>query len=303
VPADPASLATNVARSPAEAKLLSSGGFDVYCAAAEQIPSVLEEIGRLRELSFRAVGEGTGASSDLDTFDNHYLHLFLWRPQSREVVGAYRIGQTDQIVASRGLHALYTRTLFRYEAALLNRLPPALELGRSFVRPEYQRDHNALLLLWRGVCRFVQLHPHYRLLFGAVSISARYSDRTRTMLLRFLEQNHLHHDLAGLVESRHPYAREGREPLPAVPATLDDADALAARFEHDGRGMPVLLRQYLKLNARVLGFNLDPSFGDVLDALMMVDLLDVDPRILRRYFGPAGARTFLERHRAAPHAA
>jgi putative hemolysin len=296
-------LAADVDCLPADAKLLTAGGLDVYCALAEQIPHVLQEIGRLRELSFRAVGEGTGAPSDLDAFDDHYLHLFLWRRQSREVVGAYRIGRADSIVASKGVHALYTRTLFRYDAALLRRLPPALELGRSFVRTEYQRDHNALLLLWRGVCGFVQRYPQYRLLFGAVSISARYSDRTRTMLRQFLELNHLHHDLAGLVESQHPYALDGREPLLSVPATIHDADALAARLERDGRGMPVLLRQYLKLNARVLGFNVDPSFGDVLDALMVVDLLDVDSRILRRYFGPAGARTFLEHHRSTPHAA
>jgi putative hemolysin len=303
MPVDRDALAKDIDRLPADAKLLSGGALDVYCAAAADLPHVLEEIGRLRELSFRAAGEGTGASSDLDTFDGHYLHLFVWSPQSREVVGGYRLGRADAIVASRGVQGLYTRTLFRYDAALTSRLPPALELGRSFVRPEYQRDHSALLLLWRGICAYVQRHPQYRLLFGAVSISARYSDRTRTMLLRFLEQNHLHHDLAGLVAAEHPYPRVGREPLPTVPNTIDDADALAARFEGDGRGMPVLLRHYLKLNARALGFSVDPSFGDVLDALMMVDLLDVDARLLRRYFGPAGARTFLEHHRSTPRAA
>jgi putative hemolysin len=303
IPVDPAALAADVERLPGDAKLASGGAFDVYCAPAAHIPHVLEEIGRLRELSFRAVGEGTGAPSDLDAFDEHYLHLFVWSPRSREVIGAYRIGCADAIVAARGVSGLYTRTLFRYDAALLNRLPPAVELGRSFVRPEYQRDPHALLLLWRGICGFVQRHPQYRLLFGAVSISARYSDRTRAMLLRFLEQNHLHHELAGLVESEHPYRRDGREPLPAIPNAIDEADALAMRFEQDGRGMPVLLRQYLKLNARVLGFNVDPSFGDALDALMVVDLLDVDSRILRRYFGPTGARIFLDHHRSARHAA
>ena len=188
---------------------------------------------------------------------------------------------------------------------MLNRLPPALELGRSFVRPEYQRDRNALLLLWKGICAFVQRYPHYRVLFGAVSISARYTDRTRHMLMRFLEQNHLHQQLAELVTSLHPYAPS--HPLRAtsvhVAGTIDQADALVSQFERDGRGMPVLLRQYLKLNARVLGFNVDPSFGNVLDALMMVDLLQVDPRILRRYFGSGGARTFLEYHVSTSHAA
>jgi putative hemolysin len=302
-PIDSADLAEDVRRLPAESKLMTAAAFDVYCAEAAQIPHVLDEIGRLRERAFRAVGEGTGKPSDIDSFDSTYLHLFVWNQPSREVVGAYRIGRADQIVASTGVDGLYTRTLFRYDEALLNRLPPALELGRSFVRPEYQRDHSALLLLWRGICAFVQRHPHYRVLFGAVSISARYTNRTRDMLMRFLEQNHLHQQLAELVSSLRPYPQTRQHLLSGVPRTIDEADALASQFETDGRRMPVLLRQYLKLNARALGFNVDRSFGDVLDALMMVDLLQVEPRILRRYFGPAGARTFVEYHVSTPHAA
>jgi putative hemolysin len=295
-----ADLSSDIGKLPSESKLLTAGAFDVYCAEASQIPHVLDEIGRLRELSFRFVGEGTGRPSDIDAFDGHYLHLFVWNRNSREVVGAYRLGRADLIAASTGVQGLYTRTLFRYDEALLKRLPPALELGRSFVSLEYQRDHSALLLLWKGICAFVQRHPQYRLLFGAVSISARYSDRTREMLMRFLEQNHLDRDLAELVSSCHPYSPVGapssmRTP---IPPTIEGVDALTARFERDGRRMPVLLRQYLKLNARVLGFNVDPSFADVLDALMMVDLLQVDSRILRRYFGPTGARAYLQHHRA-----
>lgn len=295
-PIDPAHLAQDVQQLPAAARLLTTNVFDVYCAEAAQIPHVLVEIGRLRESSFRAVGEGTGNRSDIDSFDPRYLHLFVWNQKAREVVGAYRIGRADEIVASSGVDGLYTRTLFHFDERLLNRLPPALELGRSFVRAEYQRDHHALLLLWKGICAFVQRHPHYRVLFGAVSISARYTDRTRHMLMRFLEQNHRHQQVAALVSSLHPYSPTSlhHDVSTEAPRTLNEADALASQFENDGRGMPVLLRQYLKLNARVLGFNVDPSFGDALDALMMVDLLEVDIRILRRYFGPAGAKTFLD---------
>jgi putative hemolysin len=177
-------------------------------------------------------------------------------------------------------------------------LPPALELGRSFVRSEYQRHHTALLLLWKGICAFIARHPQYRVLVGAVSISARYGDRTRAMLMAFLEQNHLDRALAELISSQNP-SQSGRPhdaPAGAVPPTVDAADALVSKLESDGRGMPVLLRQYLKLNARLLGFNVDPAFGDALDALMMVDLTKVDARILRRYFGPADARAFLDYH-------
>jgi putative hemolysin len=233
------------------------------------------------------------------------LHLFVWNQHTREVVGAYRIGRADEIVASSGVDGLYTRTLFHFDERLLNRLPPALELGRSFVRAEYQRDHTGLLMLWRGICAFVQRHPYYRVLFGAVSISARYTDRTRDMLMRFLEQNHLDQQAAALVSSLHPYptTHPQHDAYAGAPRTAEEADALASQFENDGRGMPVLLRQYLKLNAKVLGFNLDPSFGDALDALMMVDLLEVDSRILRRYFGAAGARAFVNHHASTSHAA
>lgn len=298
-------LADDVRNLPAVSKLLTSGTFDVYCASAAQLPRVLDEIGRLRELSFRAVGEGTGLPADLDTFDRQYLHLFVWNRERHEVVGAYRIGRTDQIVASDGVTGLYTRSLFRYDDVLIRRLPPALELGRSFVRPEYQRDHNALMLLWKGICAFVSRQPHYRVLFGAVSISARYGDRTRDMLMRFLEQNHLDPQLSGQVVPLRPYAatRAAAHVEPGAPRTLEDADALTSTFESGGRGMPVLLRQYLKLNARVLGFSVDPSFGDALDALMMIDLLRVDVRILRRYFGREEAAAFLRQHVAASHAA
>jgi putative hemolysin len=304
--ADPAALDEEIRRLPETTKCVDGGALQVYCAEAGQIPHVLAEIGRLRELAYRSVGEGTGTRTDIDRFDAHYQHLFLWNHLRGEVVGAYRIGRSDLIVAAAGVEGLYTRTLFRYEERLLRRLPPALELGRSFVRVEYQRNHTPLLLLWRGICSFIARHPQYRVLFGAVSISARYSDRTRGMLMAFLEQNHLDSALAELVspENTPRSARHTDRSVGAVPNTVEEIDTLVSRLESDGRGMPVLLRQYLKLNARLLAFNVDSAFGDALDALMMVDLARLDPRILRRYFGPEHARVFLEHDAAhcAPHA-
>ena len=306
-PADATTLAKDIRELPETARLVDAGALQVYCAEASRIPHVLGEIGRLRELAYRAVGEGTGTPADIDSFDASYQHLFLWNHLRREVAGAYRVGRTDVIVGSRGVDGLYTRTLFRYDRQLLQRLPPALELGRSFVRPEYQRNHTALLLLWKGICAFIARHPQYRMLFGAVSISARYSDRTRALLMSFLEQNHLDGALAELISSQNPSesVRPHDAAVGVVPRTVEEADALVSALEGDGRGMPVLLRQYLKLNARLLGFNVDPAFGDALDALMIVDLAKVDPRILRRYFGPSDARAFLDYHAAhsAPHAA
>jgi len=296
-------IAWEIATLPPSALLVESGEFRVFVATAPQIPSALREIGRLRERTYRAIGEGTGRSLDLDAFDDHYLHLFLWDGAKRQLVGAYRIGRTDRIATEHGINGLYTRTLFRYDERLIARLSPALELGRSFVRAEYQKDYSPLLLLWKGIGQFVARHPQYRVLFGPVSISARYSDSSHYLLMSFLQQNHLDRDLAELVDAVNPVSvPRGSAPQPAVPHSLDEAHKLVAQAETDGKGVPVLLRQYLKLNARLLGFNVDPDFGDALDALMMVDLTAVSPAILNRYLGRAAAEDFLAFHRRKPSA-
>lgn len=277
---------------------VSSGSFRVFCAAADQIPQTLREIGRLRAVTFRAAGEGTPADLDLDRFDSTYRHLFVWDDDQGVVVGAYRLGLSDRLVESAGIAALYTRTLFDFDERLLTQMPPAIELGRSFVRAEYQRQHQPLMLLWKGIGQFVRRHPHYRVLFGTVSISGRYRDGSRGLLVSFLEQHRLEHRLAPGVAPRHPFTSHrpmggGASPDPHA------LDRTIASLEPDGKGVPVLLRQYLRLGARALGFGLDPDFGGVLDVLMMVDLAGVDPSALSRYLGGAEARAYLARHRAA----
>jgi putative hemolysin len=293
--ADP--IAAEVARLPADALLLESGAFQIFCADSRQIPTTLSEIGRLRERTYRAVGEGTGRDLDIDAFDDGYLHLFSWDRDRRQVVGAYRIGRTDRIVAVSGVEGLYTRSLFRYDARLIDKLSPALELGRSFVRAEYQRNYNALLLLWKGIGRFVARHPEYRYLFGAVSISARYSDHSQQLLMAFLEQNHRDQDLAQLVNATRP-SKGRRVPPTELPRSIDELNDVITELEADGKIVPVLLRQYLKLNARVIGFNVDVHFGEALDALMVVDLPAVDCAILDRYLGRPDAAKYVARHRA-----
>jgi putative hemolysin len=181
------------------------------------------------------------------------------------------------------------------------RLSPALELGRSFVRTEYQKNYNALLLLWKGIGRFIASHPQYRVLFGPVSISCRYSDSSHRLLMAFLHQNHLDGDLADLVEAINPRVVNPAPALP-VPRSVEEADRLVAEAERDGKGVPILLRQYLKLNAKLLGFNVDPQFGDALDALMMVDLTTVDGAILNRYLGRQATADFLARYRVVQSA-
>jgi putative hemolysin len=299
-PLAPHRLESEVASLPPERWLASQGEFRVGLAAAAEIPALLDEIGRLREITFRAAGEGTGRTRDLDAFDRAYRHLFVWHRGDRALAGAYRLGFTDEILATHGPDGLYTHTLFRYDRRLLDRLSPAIELGRSFVRAEYQRDYAPLLLLWKGIGRVVVDQPRYRRLFGPVTISHDYSSLSQHLLMAFLEANRLLPDLARLVVPRHPPAPARRRDEGVVAgrfaADLEEADALVADVEADGRGLPVLLRQYLKLNARLLGWNVDRRFGGALDGLMLVDLVDVPRPVLTRYLGKDGTARFLAAH-------
>lgn len=299
---DPTRLEHEIARLPANQHLVSSGEFDVYCGYAEQIPLLMQEIGRLRELTFRDTGEGTGKASDIDLFDSYYLHLFLWNREKRELAGAYRLGQVDEILKLFGRKGLYTQTLFRYGQGLLNRLGPALELGRSFVRREYQRSFSPLMLLWRGIGEYIARHPRYRVLFGPVSISREYQTVSQQLMVEFLRANRFAADLAPLVKPRRPFrARRSatwRE-LKGNPVNgIEPVSELIADIEPDSKGVPILIKHYLKMGGRVLGFNVDPDFSDVLDGLIMVDLTETDSKMLARYMGAEGAEGFLAHHAA-----
>jgi putative hemolysin len=302
-PIDPALVAAEVSSLPPTSALATSGPLTVHLARAAEIPHTLREIGRLRELTFRTVGEGTGKSLDLDRFDPHYLHLFVYHAEKREIAGGYRLAPVDQTVARHGPAGLYTSTLFRYRAPLLEQLSNAIELGRSFVRPDYQREYSPLLLLWKGIGRFVATNPRYRCLFGPVSISNTYTSLTKRLLVAFLRMNRSLPNLGRLVEPRHaPRFARADAWADALATTAvrdaDEVDELVAEIEHDRQSMPVLLRQYLKLNARLLGFNTDPAFGDVLDALMLVDLTQVSRAVLVRYMGKEEAEQFFRHHAA-----
>lgn len=295
-PVGSAALARDIAALPAECELLRAGDYVVYCAPAPLLPAVLPEIGRLREATFRAVGEGTGRALDLDRFDRHYRHLFVWHEARAEVVGAYRIGATDRLWAAGGARSLYTHSLFKLAPAFVAATGPALELGRSFVRQEYQRESPALFLLWKGIGALVAREPRYRRLMGPVSISADYSRAARGVLARFLAAPEAAAEHRHLVRPRRTVPIGPAPPglVAAEPTTLDDVAAVIHDLE--GRDVPVLLRHYWKLGARVLGLSEDPDFGHSLDALMLVDLAGLSPAVLQRYLGREGAATFRRCH-------
>jgi putative hemolysin len=264
--------------------------FAVYVAGADAIPNGLREIGRLRELTFRGAGEGTGDALDLDRFDAHYLHLFLWSKAAREVAGAYRLGPTADLLPSFGVRGLYCSTLFHLNPELFERIGPAIEMGRSFVRPEYQKQYAPLLLLWKGITRYVAAHPECAVLFGAVSISNDYNPVSRSLLVGYLETQK-ESGLAPLIRPRHPFRPKVGAQWPVQ--DVDDLSAPIADLERDGKGVPILIKQYMKAGGRVLGFNIDPRFSNVLDVLMMADLRRAPLATLERYMGRDAAATFL----------
>jgi putative hemolysin len=278
----------------------ASDGLRAYIATAAEIPSVLAEIGRLREITFRKAGEGTGRAVDLDRFDQHYLHLFLWSEPKEEIAGAYRLARTDVVHVEHGIRGLYTATLFDYGAAFLERMGPALELGRSWVRAEYQRSFAPLLLLWKAIGRFVARHPKYKILFGPVSISNTYQQASRELLVSFLERRAALNDWLGLVSSRTPFlSRRSMPEFPGAQLDIEELSTVIGDIEPDGRGVPVLLRHYLKLGGRLLGFNIDPDFSNALDGLIVVDLTRTEPKLLQRYLGRNEAAEFLKYQKGA----
>ena len=298
---DANALRSDMAALSEEDTILRHEQFRVVVARAAQLPAVLPEIGRLRELTFRPVGEGTGRARDLDRFDAHYLHLLIWNEETSEVVGAYRLGPTDEILPRYGLRGLYTSTLFKFRQPLMKHLTPALELGRSFVRPEYQRGYLPLLLLWKGVCCFVSRNPRYRHLFGPVSISNEYQPISRHLIQRHFPRTPQAAQLARWVSPRHPLRASWPAHLPEVPADLaGDLQTLAELIEEieNGRGLPVLLRQYLKLGGEVLAFNVDPDFHQALDGLIVVDLVHADATAIGRYMGAENLKRYHAFHAA-----
>ena len=295
-------LAEEIRGLPSDQTLLESGNDLVLLAEAGQIPNVLKEIGRLREITFRSVGEGTGRELDLDEFDSYYRHLFVWRKSSRQILGAYRFGQTDVILESRGKVGLYTSTLFEFQEAFFKNVGPALELGRSFVRMEFQGAMGALPLLWKGIGRFVVRNPRYKILFGPVSISSSYNPVSRQMMVSYLWRNHLGSEISPMIKPRAPVKLPGpkRWQPEAAPLSINDAEELGeliSDIETDRKRIPVLLKHYLKLRGKVAGFNRDASFCDVIDSLIVVDLTKTDQHLLERFMAPEGARQFTEYHK------
>jgi putative hemolysin len=286
---------------PAEQRLVRSGEMEVLFAGNDQIPRLMQEIGRLREVTFRAVGEGSGGPFDLDEFDKSYLQLFIWNRRKAELAGAYRMGLTDLILNRQGHEGFYTRTLFEYPQSFVARISPGIELGRSFVCPDYQRSYLPLLLLWRGIGKFLAQRPWYRYLFGPVSMSSSYRGLSRQLLVSYLSHRFNSPDLAPLVRARNPAQKEclldpNLSSLSKLISGIDELSDIISDMEPDAKGLPVLFQKYLELGGRLLAFNIDPHFSNALDGLILVDLPQADRRLLEFYMGKTCAAQYLMYH-------
>ena len=257
------------------------------CAAGSPL---LLELGRLRELTFRRVGEGTGRSRDLDDYDPLYQHIVVWDAAQRRIAGAYRIMRGAQALARSGLAGLYTAGLFRYSDDAITRIAEGMELGRSFVVPDYWGSRS-LDYLWQGIGAYLRCRPGIRYLFGAVSISAALPREAREQLVAYYQR--YYGGGHGLAESNRPFQYF------AAPPCFGDLDAgaafevLKANLAALGAGVPALYRQYTDLcepgGARFLAFGVDPDFSDSIDGLIEVDLQAIRPKKRKRYLHYAGA--------------
>ena len=287
-------LAQDVAALPVARRLLHAGDFEVYCASATELPHAMLEIARLREWAFRAVGEGTGLALDTDRFDQTYHHLFVWHRSSQAILGAYRLGFTAPIAAAEGVAGLYTHSLFEFDASLLAHTGACIELGRSFVHPEWQGSSRVLRLLWGGIAVVLDQHPEVKRLFGPVSISPDYSDNARSLLLNALQRHHMDPVLQQLVQPRHPPqwgSPHGKSSqwtrLTSVLAGLGELAALTKCLQEAAPdlGLPMLIKHYLGLQGRFAAFNMDAAFNNTLDGLVFVQVQNISPTLRRKLTG------------------
>jgi putative hemolysin len=260
--------------------------YEVFIVPTSDMPHIIREIGRLRELTFREIGEGTNKSVDLDEYDIYYNHLFIWDTEAKLIVGAYRIGMGDEIFYSLGKKGFYVAELFKIKEQFTPVLKKSLELGRSFIRKEYQQKPLPLFLLWKGILKYLIDNPRYRYLIGPVSISNTFSKFSKSLIVDYINRNHFDHELAQYVRPRKKFKVDfssiDTDLLMAGEDSFKGLDNLIGEVETRNMKVPVLLRQYIALNAKIICFNIDPKFADCLDGFLVLDLQKVPQDILEK---------------------
>ena len=267
-------------------RLLQSKNYEVYLAPAPRIPNILREIGRLREITFRAIGEGTNRAIDLDEFDTYYHHMFLWDTEAQCLAGAYRMGLGVEIYEAFGINGFYLQDLFRFEPELHAMMSQSIELGRAFIIKSYQQKPMPLFLLWKGIVHTTLRFPNHKYLIGGVSISNRFSNFSKSLMIEFMKSHYYDPYLAQYVHPKKEFKVKLNDAdkdfvFDATEADLNKFDKIIDEIEPGALRLPVLLKKYIKQNARLIAFNVDPLFNNAVDGLMYIRISDLPDSTVR----------------------
>jgi len=267
--------------------LFSSSKFSIFCLPSEKIPNTLKQIGRLREITFREIGEGTNNSIDLDEYDLYYEQLVIWDEEKEQIVGAYRIGRGDIIVDKYGVNGFYINSLFKINRKFSSILEESVELGRSFIVKEYQRKPLSLFMLWKGILYYLLKNNQYRYLIGPVSISGEFNEISKSLIVEFIKDGYYRKDLARFIQAKKRFK------LPRKFKKEFDRELFREMTHQDFKKLdkfikdieknlstPILIKKYMSLGAQIIGFNRDPDFNNCLDGLLILDLYDVPIDVL-----------------------
>jgi putative hemolysin len=263
-----------------DSRFLQSKNYEVFFASAKQIPNIIHEIGRLREITFREVGEGTNESIDLDEYDQYYHHMFLWDDDTKKIAGAYRMGLGSEIYPKYGIEGFYLTDLFRFEPELHDMMHKSIEMGRAFITREYQQKPMPLFLLWKGIIHTTLRHPEHKYLVGGVSISNQFSDFSKSLMIEFMKSNYYDPYIAQYIHPKKAYKVKLKDAdkdfiFDEAESDLNKFDKIIDELEPGNLRLPVLIKKYIKQNARVVAFNVDPLFNNAIDGLMYIRIADI----------------------------
>ena len=267
-------------------RLLQSKNYEVFLAHADDIPNGLKEIGRLREITFREIGEGTNESIDLDSFDIYYHHMFLWDNDSKVIAGAYRMGLGSQIYKAYGINGFYLQDLFRFEPELHKMMSESIEMGRAFIIKEFQQKPMPLFLLWKGIVHTTLRYPEHNYLIGGVSISNKFTNFSKSLMIEFMKSHFYDPYVAQYVSPKKEFKVRLKDAdkdfiFDASKADLNKFDKIIDEVEPGNLRLPVLIKKYIKQNARVIAFNVDPLFNNAIDGLMYIRISDLPDSTVR----------------------
>jgi putative hemolysin len=263
-----------------DCRLLQSKNYEVFFASAKSVPNILHEIGRLREITFREVGEGTNESIDIDKFDQYYHHMFLWDDETKKIAGAYRMGLGSEIYPKYGIEGFYLNDLFRFEPELHDMMHKSIEMGRAFIIKDYQQKPMPLFLLWKGIIHTTLRYPEHKYLLGGVSISNQFSDFSKSLMIEFMKSNYYDPYIAQYIHPKKAYKVKLKDAdkdfiFDEAESDLNKFDKIIDELEPGNLRLPVLIKKYIKQNARVVAFNVDPLFNNAIDGLMYIRIADI----------------------------